>query len=169
LLVQLRPPEPRVVPVDPAGLLLDCHGRIRHFARLARRLAAFPAAPAEVSEAAAAVHRYFTVALPLHVEDEERSVAPRLRGVIPEPVAAMAREHVAIERTLATLTPAWRALADDAARWRKLAAGLGAGARVLEELFSAHLAAEEELILPALGRLSIEEQQALVAEMRARR
>jgi len=63
----------------PADLLLACHVCIRAFTALAGRLAsADPAPDAEVAAAAQRVHRYHFVALPLHQEDEERSIAPRL-------------------------------------------------------------------------------------------
>jgi len=63
----------------PADLLLACHVCIRAFTALAGRLAsADPAPDAEVAAAAQRVHCYHFVALPLHQEDEERSIAPRL-------------------------------------------------------------------------------------------
>src|SRR4051812_30710357 len=64
--------------------LLDCHSRIRRFSTLAIRLAEADAPPNEIAETAAAVHRYFTVALPLHAADEDLSIAPRLAVVAPE-------------------------------------------------------------------------------------
>ena len=58
---------------DAVGLLVACHARIRSFTATALRLSqAVGAEPSEVADVAGAVHRYFTVALPLHVEDEDR-------------------------------------------------------------------------------------------------
>ena len=50
-------------PADAVALLLECHGRIRAFLAMARR----------VGEAIQ-VHRNFTLALPLHARDEEESI-----------------------------------------------------------------------------------------------
>ncbi len=88
---------PRPPAGDVVDLLLECHTRIRSFTTLAARLASTPGlAAAEVAEAAAGVHRYFTQALPLHARDEEESVLPRLRGRDPEvdrELAEMVHEH----------------------------------------------------------------------------
>ncbi len=52
---------------DPEAMLLDCHARIRNFSALSVRLASPDvAAEGEIADAAARVHRYYTVALPLH-------------------------------------------------------------------------------------------------------
>src|SRR5262245_25640445 len=65
---------------DVVDRLLECHERIRNFCALACRLAEGP--PSEQArEAAAQLVRYFTVALPLHVADEEESIRPRLTTV----------------------------------------------------------------------------------------
>src|SRR5688500_10721731 len=79
-----------VIPLRPKGpvrpelieLLAACHERMRRFVRVAQSVAdASPTVPAtEVADAAASVHRYFTVAFPLHGIDEEASLIPRLRG-----------------------------------------------------------------------------------------
>jgi iron-sulfur cluster repair protein YtfE (RIC family) len=151
-----------------SGLLLDCHTRIRSFAELAVRLAEDDAPDAELADAAARVHRYFTQALPLHVADEERSVAPRLRQIAPETVEAletMEREHRAHDELLARLVPAWEALRSDP----RLRRETHADALRLRAELEAHLAAEERLIVPALARLPAEESRAIVTELRARR
>jgi hemerythrin-like domain-containing protein len=152
----------------PSDLLLDCHARIRRFSSLAVRLAAEPAPESELMEAAAAVHRYFTQALPLHVADEEQSLAPRLRRWAPQTfdaLAAMEREHREHEIGLGRLIPRWAELArDPGARATTLA-----GAQQLSAALEAHLAAEESAVLPSLPRLPPEELQAFVAELRARR
>ena len=59
-------------PGDAVDLLLECHQRIRAFLDLADRLGPPGPDPAQaVADAAARVHRYFTLALPLHARDEE--------------------------------------------------------------------------------------------------
>jgi iron-sulfur cluster repair protein YtfE (RIC family) len=144
----------------PGTLLLDCHARIRHFAELAVRLAEVDAPEAEIRDAAARVHRYFTVALPLHVADEELSIAPRLRRFVPDALDAMEREHRAHTELLQRLIPAWVEprrpddLLDDS--------------RLLASELNKHLEAEERLIIPALTHLGAE-SHAVVAEMRDRR
>jgi iron-sulfur cluster repair protein YtfE (RIC family) len=152
----------------PASLLLDCHARIRSFARLAVRLASEDAPDAELTDAAARVHRYFTKALPLHIADEERSIAPRLRRFAPdaaEALAAMEREHRMHDELLARLVPAWDALRlDPRGRQDTLA-----DARHLETQLEEHLLAEERAVLPALDRLPAAEARGIVDELRARR
>ena len=76
----------QVGPDDPVDLLLACHMRIRHFGQLASALpGAQEAGAADVIDAAQRLHRYFTVALPLHVADEDESVRPRLDAHAPPP------------------------------------------------------------------------------------
>jgi iron-sulfur cluster repair protein YtfE (RIC family) len=160
-------PKP-AVDETPAGLVLDCHARIRSFSGLAVTLATAAAPDAEIADAAARVHRYFTQALPLHVADEEQSLAPRLRRYAPEAMAAltdMEREHRDHESALAGLIAAWASIADDPGR---RAASADAAAHLRAEL-ERHLAAEERLVVPALARLPADEQHAILDEMRARR
>jgi iron-sulfur cluster repair protein YtfE (RIC family) len=153
---------------DASALLLECHSRIRAFASLAVRLATVEAPEAEIADAAERVRRYFAEALPLHVRDEERSVARRLRRFAVDTAAAlddMEREHRGHAELLAILTPAWASVrAGTGARERTLS-----DATLLKELLEAHLAAEERLVLPALARLPAEQIRAIVEEMRARR
>ncbi len=151
---------------DAVDRLLACHARIRRFTALAARLVE-PAPAAEVAEAAAAVHRYFTVALPLHVADEEHSLAPRLPS-LPE-LAAMTAEHRAIESLLADLAGHWSEVAAAPARAAALARPLADGASALARHFDAHLPPEESAIFPAVRRLPPAAQRAIVDEMLARR
>jgi iron-sulfur cluster repair protein YtfE (RIC family) len=160
-------PKP-AVDETPAGLVLDCHTRIRTFSGLAVTLATAAAPDAELADAAARVHRYFTQALPLHVADEEQSLAPRLRRYAPETMAALAdmeREHREHERLLGGLVTAWAAIGDDPGR---RTASAEAASRLRAEL-ERHLAAEEGLVVPALARLPADEARAILEEMRARR
>jgi iron-sulfur cluster repair protein YtfE (RIC family) len=159
---------------DVVDALLDCHTRIRDFLALAGRVAGAAGAPAdEVRDAAARVHRYFTVALPLHAEDEERSVLPRLSGLDPEvdrELAAMHREHAEHDEPLSRLLAACAALVERPAALPEVAGALLAAQRDLARHFEAHLAREERTIFPALRvRLPPGEQAAILAEIRARR
>jgi iron-sulfur cluster repair protein YtfE (RIC family) len=152
----------------PEGLILDCHARIRTFCDLAVKLATEAATDEALADAATRVHRYFTQALPLHVADEEQTLAPRLRRFAPETLAAltaMERQHREHEPLLDGLIRAWRGLvADPGPR----AASAGDAARLRAEL-ERHLGDEERLIVPALARLPGEERRSFVDEVRQRR
>lgn len=148
----------------------DCHARIRKFCALARRLAHCDGGD-EAREAATALHRYFTIALPLHVADEEKSLAPRLvRGgdeALADSLEAMTRDHVEIDANLGALVAQWEKIVEEpsgalcrATRWE---------AACMLVHFEHHLFAEETRILPRIAALPPDEAQAIVAEMRARR
>lgn len=160
---------------DLVAPLLACHERIRAFCATAARLSTpRGAGPEEIAEAAAAVERYFRVALPLHVEDEDLSILPRLASArAPAPVlaaaAAMAREHGPIEEALAGLCPRWAELGQDPTALPRLAAGLQADTARLAALLDAHLAGEEAIVFPAVREHLSADAPAIRAEMRARR
>jgi len=150
--------------------LVDCHARIRSFCALARRLSAGGPA-AGTREAAEQLHRYFSIALPLHVRDEDESVRPRLERiadpVVDAALAAMSAEHVEADAGLAELLEQWSAIAREPSDARCLAtAGRAAW---LDAYMLRHLEAEETRIFPALDRLPRAEHDAIVAEMQARR
>jgi len=142
---------------DAVDLLLECHGRIRSFLALARRLTeAQTAERSAISEAAESVRRYFSEALPLHAEDEEESILPRLRGRDPrldDELAAMAREHREHEAPLAVLVGACEAIARDPTRHVEFLSAIAVSSQELERHFALHLQREEELIFPAVREL----------------
>ena len=159
---------------DAVDLLVECHGRIRQFIALARRLGeASSLDGAEVAEAAARVHLYFTKALPLHARDEEESIAPRLAGRDPEldrELAAMRREHAEHRGPLDRLTDSCLALVAVPGRHTPLAGSIAEAADELGRHFAVHLEREERSIFPAARRLlDPAEDLAVVAEIRARR
>jgi iron-sulfur cluster repair protein YtfE (RIC family) len=159
---------------DAVDALADCHVRIRDFTALAARLASAADAPAaEVRDAAEKVHRYFSVALPLHAEDEERSVAPRLAGKDPRvdrELAEMVREHGEHADAVGRVLAACATLRERPEALPQVASALAAAAEDLRRHFVAHLAREEEVVFPALrAHLSAAELRDLQAEMRARR
>jgi iron-sulfur cluster repair protein YtfE (RIC family) len=162
----------RLRPPALVDLLLACHQRIRAFLALAQAAARREHTPdAEVVEACAAVERYFRVALPLHVLDEEHSVLPRLRGQAQEidaALAAMQREHGEHGPKLSALLAACGALRDQPRDARRKAR-LDAAAGELVRDFEPHLALEEGLLFPALARLPESVQATIIAELRARR
>lgn len=154
-------------------LLLACHGRIRTFLELAIAVGErTDASDADVADGSARVQRYFLEALPLHVEDEEQGVLPRLLGRSREVDAALDRmceehdRHTAPQRRLLELCAALRADPRDA---RARGAIAGAAAHLLAEL-EPHLEAEERVVFPAIRTLlTLDEQRAIVGELRARR
>ena len=166
---------------EPGGVveaLLACHARIRSFSQLALVLVTTRGAPAgEISDAAARVERYFRVALPLHVEDEERSIRPRLLaagvvdpgGEIARALDAMSAQHVDIDGALEALLPRWAAIARDAAALDEGRAELHAATARLCAAFEAHLAGEEAWILPAVKASLAREHESIAREMQLRR
>ncbi len=155
-------------------LLLECHQRIRSFIQLAARLAAASDAPEEqISDAAGKVLRYFEEALPLHVQDEEQSLLPRLRGHDERVDAAldqMCEEHASHQSGLEKLTGLCRTLRGAPERHSELSSELARVAAELDVEFGAHLHSEEETVIPAIARfLSAKEQADMILELRERR
>jgi hypothetical protein len=159
-----------VVLVD---MLLECHGRIRTFGALAVEAGARDDVPdAERVEACERFDRYFGVALPLHVRDEEESVLPRLRGRSAAVDAALDRmheehaHHAPLLARLFATSAAVRATPSDPSLRR----ALHTAAVALNAAFEPHLRSEEEIVFPALrAMLPASEQAAIVNELRARR
>jgi iron-sulfur cluster repair protein YtfE (RIC family) len=130
-------------PNDLVGHLFACHERIRKFVALAATAGSTDGRDREVVEACAAVERYFERALPLHVEDEERSILPRLRG-----------RRVEVDEALRTMEAQHRVhvpLIELAAE------------------FEPHLTIEESIIFPAISLLGAEAQTQIRGEQRTRR
>ena len=163
-----------VTPADAVDLLLECHGRIRAFLAMATRLGEATAESAEaISDAAVQVHRYFTLALPLHARDEEDSILPRLRGrdpVVTLQLDAMVREHQEHQRPLARLIEACAEIGADPGRHAGLAGSVLQTATQLDRHFLQHLAREEEVVFPAVRRfLDASTDASIVREIRLRR
>lgn len=161
-------------PDDVVGALMACHERIRSFSALALRLTTAEAAPSDVASAAEAVARYFRLALPLHVADEDLSIEPRLAratadGRVFEALDVMKAEHVMIEDMVGGLLPRWESLAREPLTIQGLRRALEADAAELSRRFDAHLEAEERLIFPAIREHLAGEGLTLREEMRARR
>jgi hemerythrin-like domain-containing protein len=159
---------------DTASMLLGCHQRIRHFTEVALRLAQNESgtSSAERVNAVQSVLRYYTQALPLHEADENDSLHPRLRRVLPEGVLAeaneaMVQQHTKIDALIARLVLAWRELERDPQHPQ---ADLLPQTERLQQLWTSHLQLEEEQVIPAMQRyLPADELRAIEAEMRARR
>jgi len=151
-------------------MLVDCHARIRKFCALAKRLA--QGGPTEqIADAAAQLRRYFGVALPLHIRDEDESIRPRLERLgdrtLSEALDAMTHEHVAADIALAELLEQWDAIAREPSDARCFATYKPTV--WLDRHLLAHLHDEEARIFPVLDRLLPAHWDAIVAEMKARR
>jgi iron-sulfur cluster repair protein YtfE (RIC family) len=158
---------------DIVELLLECHARIRHFTGLAIAVGERDDASAEdIIDGCERVLRYFTIALPRHIRDEEDSVLPRLHGRSTELDSAltrMAEEHESHASELAALQ---KHCEEVRARPRDPGArtALARVARHLSAEFEPHLKSEEEIVFPAIrALLSTQEQEEIVRELRARR
>lgn len=159
-------------PADVLGLMMACHERIDRYLRGFGLLARVedPADP-RAHAAAAACLRYFREGLPLHGQDEDDSLAPRLRALGADPtlegvLARMEAEHAQMEQGLPEV---WALLEAFAEGRPPDAALLRARHLWLDELLRHHLALEEELVFPKIGELDVAERRLIVREIRARR
>ncbi len=158
---------------DPAALILACHARIRGFLAAAARLASdAPAPAADVASTAAAIARYFRLALPLHEADEDRSIAPRLADAgaeVARTLVEIAREHAELAAPIAGLIAACDHLAVTPGDREPARRGLGDTVAALGAIFARHLAREEAVMVPALAALPASARAAIQHEMRQRR
>ena len=176
MLNQITSPRGQNEPAEDAvDLLIGCHQRIRHFTATAARLAhAQGASSAEIRQAAAAVHRYYAVSLPLHEADEEDTLRPRLDGVGDERIhyalVAMHDQHQAIDELIERLAPLLLLVERNPAALYEAGGEMCSITSTLEDVFAAHLQLEEEVIFPAIrSSLSGEARAAMLVEMQARR
>ncbi|MDP2316375.1 MAG: hemerythrin domain-containing protein [Pseudomonadota bacterium] len=155
---------------DPVAAFTACHDRIRRFLDGLSRIAELPdLADPRVPEAAAQAHRYFAEGLPLHAADEDDSLAPRLRRVVPESgqlLDELAADHRAIDAVLATLLSILQAAADG----RPVShASLRADVTRLRALLLPHIAREEEVLFPLCAALSPSDRLEIGRELMSRR
>jgi len=175
MLSQISPARSQPKTEDAVDLLTGCHDRIRHFTGVAVKLAhAQGAAPQEIVQAAAGVHRYYSVSLPLHEADEEETLRPRLGTVADEKVRhalmAMSDQHMAIDELLERLLPLLLMVQNNPEALSAAGAEMCAIAKALDEMFRAHLQMEEEAIFPAIrAQLPDATQAEILHEMQGRR
>jgi len=175
MLNQISPSKSQPKTEDAVDLLTGCHDRIRHFTGVAVKLAHAQAAAAEeVVRAAAGVHRYYSVSLPLHEADEEESLRPRLNDIgddrISHALLAMSDQHMAIDDLLERLLPLLVMVRNNPRTLQAAGAEMCAVTNALNEMFHAHLQMEEEVIFPAIrGSLPQSAQEDMLEEMRERR
>ena len=155
-------------------LLAACHRRIRHHVVLARRLVVRGAdSPIDdVCATAAQIRRYFTVALPLHVADEDETIAPRL-AALGNPVAAalntMAVDHVNHQHLIDRLVELCGEIEQSPAQLKRINGQLSRLVEVLATELAAHLELEERVVFPALRALGEAQRADILAAMRQRR
>jgi iron-sulfur cluster repair protein YtfE (RIC family) len=144
----------------PVEMLLGCHARIRHFMQLSRTLAsAENVSPQEVADAAAAIFRYFSLALPMHEADENESLFPRIHAALPvgnlarEAAETMVEQHKAIDELAGELLFLCSSLDRNPERLSSLAQRLEHVTCALDQIFAAHLRLEETVIFPAIQEL----------------
>ena len=147
-------------------LLLACHERIRRFTGGLLALCEPPASDERFLPTVQACLAYFEQALPLHAQDEDESLLPRLMALPGPPVVAleaMGEQHRRIEALQPRVCAALR----------ELLAGEPLHEPELFRTFSAllreHIREEELRIFPRLEELSGQEQSRMVDELRARR
>lgn len=172
MLIQISQ-RPATEAADLFDAFVACHQRIRDFLTLARRIAQqLHASAPEVIDAAQRVERYFSLAFPLHVADEELSLAPRLRQKTAEldrALRAMHEQHGGHRAPLELMLSTMKEVRSDPANVL-LRRRLGVLVSELESELEAHLQLEESVLFPAARRwLSSEEQREILKELRERR
>ncbi len=163
----------RATSEDAVELLVECHGRIRKFLGFARALADKPEAPAsEVRAVAGQIRRYFSVALPLHIADEEELITPRLataNDAVARALATMHGDHAAHAAEIARLVALCSELEREPARLAQRAGELHASAVQCTADLEPHLELEERVVFPALRHLPATQRDEIRHGMRARR
>ena len=140
---------------QPFEMLEACHDRVRRSLALLGKLVAYLSDhphDAQSRSASRDVLRYFDLAAPLHHQDEERHVFPRLAGVmdaaLTHTVARLRADHAQMESLWADLRPVLEDWAGNAAgaapdeRARRLVAAFTG-------LCDQHLEVEETLVFSA--------------------
>lgn len=161
---------------QPFAMLEACHERVQRTLALLQRLRehvqALGAADEPARQAARDVLRYFDVAAPLHHEDEELHVFPRLlaRGE-PDVVALVQRlqhDHVCMAADWAVARKPLQALAEG--RQATFADGDNAVFERFAARYGSHIAGEESMAYPAAQVLLAPADAASMGqEMAARR
>lgn len=159
-------------PETTVELLLECHGRIRRFTKLALELVKAEAPDEQLADAARSLCAYFGRAFQLHAQDEDFSIRPRLdaAGRLAAEMRAIASQHDHMHEVLDGLLLRWSSIAETPSQRDAFRDRLGADTQKLAELIEAHLALEEERIFPVLREvLTPEQDREIIREMRARR
>lgn len=165
---------------QPLDMLQDCHRRVERFLAMLVRAGDEAPSPldAEWRDALHAALEYFASAAPLHTQDEEDSLFPRLRNHADRPDVATALdvvERLEHEHEAAAVMHAeherigrsWLARGDVDAADRRCFVELSAR---LQAIYVEHIRAEDEhVFVTARSALGPAELRAIGDEMRARR
>lgn len=157
---------------DPMDLLNACHDKVRRFCELLDRLSQHVTqhgSDAQARDAAAAISHYFTIAAPLHHEDEDLDLYPALAQMdasLADVAQALSQEHAALNAQWAQVS-AWLAGVQQGQH--------GAGQPVpgvaaeFAQAYRAHAQAEEQHLYPHAERLPQATRRALAQAMVRRR
>lgn len=152
---------------DPFAMLAGCHERVGRMLALLERLAGHltaHGADGPAADAARDVTRYFDLAAPLHHEDEERHVLPRLRE------AGLAALADRLQADHAEMAVAWAGLRADLARVQAGEHCDTAAWPAFVARYRSHLAAEDASAFPAAAQAAdAAARAAMGAEMARRR
>lgn len=166
------PSPPPEDPADPLALLLACHERIdRYLLGLEQLIGLEDPADPRVPVTAEAIARYLGEGLPLHGQDEDRSLAPRLRALGPDPaleraLAQLEAEHVTLDEGVPDVIALLNAMA---AGEPDVQDRLRAHHAWLDLLLRDHMAREEAVVFPRIAQLDEAARREIVLEIRARR
>lgn len=162
---------------QPFELLAGCHDRVRRSLALLQRLVGHVAQNGIDAPARSAAHdvlRYFDLAAPLHHQDEERHLVPRLQASADPALQAAAAQMLADHQRIHTI---WDALRVELQALTAAADGpapdlarLRAQADAFVAVHQPHLALEDERVFPAVAQgVDATERQRMGAEMAQRR
>ncbi|MEY2843220.1 MAG: hypothetical protein RI920_1257, partial [Pseudomonadota bacterium] len=156
---------------DPMALLQACHNKVRHFTTLIQRLRTHVAthgADAQARDAAVAVRRYFTLAAPLHHDDEDVDLYPALMALgdaaLNARIGALSAEHAQLSGLWQGIRPWLDALAQG-----QMPSGPPPDVDAFALRYRAHAQAEEDEVYPHADRLDAATRLHLAAAMSARR
>lgn len=157
---------------DLVEVLLDAHIEARQIVAMAESLASGSATSGS-RETATTIADHVAWLMPMHCEDEDLSLAPRLLGrhhVVDNALSQMKLQHLALDAPLARVRMLCLVLSRDISRLHALRFELGAAAEDLRLRLAVHHEFEESIVFPALKRfLCVDELASIGAEMRARR
>ncbi len=161
---------------NPLGLLSDCHRRIESFLAVLVRVSEGARGGALNPEQRAALEKalaYFRDAAPKHTADEEESLFPRLSAsgeanAILDNLAVLEQDHeIAAQdhQTVDMLGTRWLkgSLSDEDSQ------ALSEALARLNELYTRHIAVEDQMLFPMAARLLEREQMAAMGREMAQR
>lgn len=154
-------------------VLTACHRNIRHHFVIARRLVVRgpQCELQEVRDIAAQIRHYFGVALPLHVADEEQTIAPRLclDPSVATLVKRLTRDHAHHQSLVDTLVALCGEVEQAPERLSAINGRLSKPVELLATDLAMHLELEERLMFPLVRSLPLSVRSEMHTEIRRRR